>query len=456
MSLTKRNSIWYTRLLVGGKWKTKSTKCRDRRAAERVHAMRERASADPTHFAADTATLGSMIAAFLAAAKRTDRADGTQRMYDQKGRHLARVIGQTTKAAHVDARAVDAFCDTRLKEGASRNTIAKELITLRGILRLARRSGLYPHELDKVLPKWDAAYMPRETYLTPEQLNRLLCALPPNRRHYVRFAVATAGRHSELMAARPGDVDDARGVVFVRSTKTKKKGQGDRHVPITPLTSLLLAGVQLPLERWEDGSRTRDLAAACKRAGVPRVTANDLRRTHATWLVQAGVNDDTAGRAMGHASAEMVKRIYGRMSPEALAANVNAQIARGPVTQIGTHLGHENADQRGSTGTNWKRESAKCAGIFEFCGRGWGARTHDLRIWNPLANAVFCEELPLFLMQWDTFGTCRGSETPLQEKPGDRAAAKLVAWARELSAGRLAWDAADGFALAIGDGGEDQ
>jgi hypothetical protein len=124
--------------------------------------------------------------------------------------------------------------------------------------------------------------------------------------------------------------------VHLRSTQTRRKGYGDRPVAITDLTRYLLERVELPLQRWEDGNRVRDLAAACKQSGVPRVTPNDLRRTHATWLVQAGVNDGVAGRVMGHGSAEMVRRVCRRMNAKALGDVVRTQFHQASGTRNGT------------------------------------------------------------------------------------------------------------------------
>ena len=66
--------------------------------------------------------------------------------------------------------------------------------------------------------------------------------------------------------------------------------------------------------------------AACARAGIERCSPNDLRRTCATWLRAAGVAPDLIAPVMGHADTRMVERVYGRLSPQALATRLAAAL----------------------------------------------------------------------------------------------------------------------------------
>lgn len=93
----KRGGPWYTVVKVDGRWERKTTGVTSKEAALRILEEREREAADPTHHAANKTTLGAMITAFLATAKRAKWAEGTREMYEQKSRHLARVLGEDTK-----------------------------------------------------------------------------------------------------------------------------------------------------------------------------------------------------------------------------------------------------------------------------------------------------------------------------------------------------------------------
>jgi Phage integrase family len=63
----------------------------------------------------------------------------------------------------------------------------------------------------------------------------------------------------------------------------------------------------------------RDLAEACERAGIERCSPNDLRRTFASWQVEAGVPLFPIAQAMGHKDTRMLERVYGRQTPQQLA-----------------------------------------------------------------------------------------------------------------------------------------
>ncbi len=73
------------------------------------------------------------------------------------------------------------------------------------------------------------------------------------------------------------------------------------------------------------------LEDACKRAGIARVTPNDLRRTLASWLKQAGVDSFAVAQIPGHTTSRMVELVYGRIDQRTLAT----AMARLPI--LGLH-----------------------------------------------------------------------------------------------------------------------
>ena len=61
----------------------------------------------------------------------------------------------------------------------------------------------------------------------------------------------------------------------------------------------------------------RDLEAACKRAGIEKVSPNDFRRTFATWQAEEGVPDLVTSSLMGHTSSLMVRKVYAKIGDQA-------------------------------------------------------------------------------------------------------------------------------------------
>jgi integrase len=55
-----------------------------------------------------------------------------------------------------------------------------------------------------------------------------------------------------------------------------------------------------------------------KRAGIPRCTLHDLRRTFISHLAMAGVNEAVVKELAGHASISTTLRYYTRIMPQAL------------------------------------------------------------------------------------------------------------------------------------------
>lgn len=177
--------------------------------------------------------------------------------------------------------------------------------------------------------------------------------LEEDRRDYVIVMCQTGVRLKELHGIEALHVNLARRTLFVAGTKTKK---ARRSVPITPAVGAVLQGrmerfPRGPLfPRWDKVQR--DLYAAClriERAKNPEpakkgrkpvqnpkgnplpkaqrvrpqhpfdpVTPNDLRRTYASWLAQAGVPMLHAMKLMGHGSTQMLERVYAQLAPEHL------------------------------------------------------------------------------------------------------------------------------------------
>jgi integrase len=334
--LFRRGRTWYTWFYENGRRITRSTKCRDRSAAERVARQWERDAADPDHAAARTATLTDALQLLLKLdeeeVKAGRRSADTVEFHRTKAGHLVRVFETDANEQHVPfplarlrAFDVDGYISRRRSEGAADTTISKELIVLRKSLRLAIRAGLWRGRVDEVIPvAFSPGYEPRKRALTANELKKLLAELLPDRAARVAFIVATSACWRETELARRPDVGEELTTVLLRGTKRKTRF---RTVPIVSPAQQSLLEYALEHAKGEGdtlfqpwGNVRRDLADACEDAKIERCSPNDLRRTFASWQVEAGVPLFPIAQAMGHKDTRMLERVYGRQTPEQLAA----------------------------------------------------------------------------------------------------------------------------------------
>jgi len=257
-----------------------------------------------------------------------DCAPGTVDFYRLKAGHLLRLLGADLPLARLSINLVRDYIHARQEEGAKDGTVLKDIITLRRALRLAHEDGNLDREPAKLVPRFRVRYIPRDRWLTPEQLKGLLSKLEPDRKLWVLIASFAGARASEVERLCWEHVDLASGWVLLPGTKTAKSR---RRVPLAPELAEALAregNKSGPVVRPWSAVR-RDLGVACARAKVPRVTPNDLRRTFASWLKQAGNDSMVVAKLLGHSTSRMVELVYGHLSTkEYLGAIADLPILR--------------------------------------------------------------------------------------------------------------------------------
>lgn len=185
--------------------------------------------------------------------------------------------------------------------------------------------------------------------LSPEQAALLLDAIRPYRIYWsVLIALATGARRGEILALRWRNVDLGAGTIRIERSlehttdgglrfKTPKSGRSRAIVLPAKATEELH---RLKRERAEEllklGLRLDGDALVCARAdgepmlptslthefakiagsvpGVPRVRFHDLRHSHATQLLGAGVHPKVAQERLGHASIGITMDLYSHAS----------------------------------------------------------------------------------------------------------------------------------------------
>jgi len=366
----------------------KATRCINEAAASARADEFERRFADPHHAAAAAATLEGSVKAYFADLDRRGRSAATKEIAAQKCGHFVRLWGHDLSMSDFEARApqmVVAYIDQRKGEGASPFTVKKELGQLSQVLTIARYLGTFRRPLEEVFPPYlSGEHKPRTRKPSFDEVRRLLAQFGDRRAAHLAFFVATGARLGEAQRARREDVDLAAGVVRLRGTK---RPTADAQVPITrlarPLVEWLLErapGRHLLFAPW--GKLHRDVAAACVRAGIERVTPNDLRRSFASWhreaIAASGGADKTAAelvsKLLRHTTDKLAQTTYAKLEAPEVGRAVDARL--GGVS--GLYLGDAST---ASTGALLHEESqGECAppAEFESAPNGLGIRRQSL------------------------------------------------------------------------------
>jgi|GEM_PF-968378 len=374
--LYKRGGIWWCRVRDRrGRIVRKSTGCRDYEAAARATADFERAAIDPVHEAATKALFGGSVMDYLTDLDRRGRSPATKKIARQKTGHFVRIWGAKMPMAKISGPLVLEYIDKRRGEGVVQFTIKKELDHLGQILTIARYLGKFHLPNERVIPPYfSGEHKPRERVLTVDEISSLLPCLRPDRAAHVAWFIATGGRLEESYRAQRGDEDFDNAVVHVRGTKTKGS---DDYVPITPVSRALLdfaldnapGKKGLLFERW--GKLHRDLAAACKRAGIAKATPNDLRRTFGTLHKLAGLDTQTVSKMLRHTTDKLAQTTYAKVGGEPLAEFVNRKLqsadgsGKSTVPDLYRRTGTDRVNCPNGTGetaekTSDRRSSVEC------------------------------------------------------------------------------------------------
>jgi len=221
------------------------------------------------------------------------------------------------------------YRDTRLAQGLATNTVRLELAIISHLFNIAKKEwgmDYLANPLDNVTrPK---SSTPRDRRLLPEEETALWDALRTCRNSYVlplaQFAVETAMRKSEMLALTWKDVNLARRVAQV---VTSKNGDA-RTVPLSLRAVELLNG----LVRAEDGrvfavsSEALDSAwaRAKERAGLQDLHFHDLRHEGTSrYALSVGRNLLKLQRITGHKTLQMLTR-YTHLNVEDILEDMDA------------------------------------------------------------------------------------------------------------------------------------
>lgn len=302
MTLYRRNRKYSIQLWVDGVRHLKSTGTTNRREAEAIerefreelnrrrHQIRE---------ASPEMTFANLAARFLA--------DGSPRPY-----HLDRFkvllpyfgefpIGRISKPAVREYRAARRKAKPLLTE----STLNRDIEALRRVLYWGVDEGfLTANPIARI--RLSRARRKPKPILSVTEEDKLLAAAALHLRDIIIIALDTGMRRGEILNQRREHIDLNRRVIAVTRSKTAE-GEA-REIPLTArLTELLTKplrdqpnGLLFTFNKKPIRKIKTAWKAAIRRAGIRYLRFHDLRHTHNTRLMEAGVIQDVRMALMGH------------------------------------------------------------------------------------------------------------------------------------------------------------
>jgi len=230
------------------------------------------------------------------------------------------------------------------KDEASPSTANRYLALLRAILRAARDDWEW---IDKV-PRVRLFPEPkrRVRWITREEAQRLLSALPSHLAAMAAFSLATGLRQSNVSLLRWDQLDIARGMAWIHADQSKS----GRAIAV-PLNEDALSVLRQRQGRDETYvftyrgkpltcPNTRAWRQALLKAGIEDFRWHDLRHTWASWHVQSGTSLQELQELGGWSSFEMVLR-YAHLAADHLkgaASRIQSTIVTQPEQTKGLRL----------------------------------------------------------------------------------------------------------------------
>lgn len=216
---------------------------------------------------------------------------------------------------------MDSIRHARKSDDVTNDSVNPTLEVLRGILRMAADLEW----LDKV-PKITMFREPpkRVRWLKPDDADWLVGKLPEHLAEMARFTLATGLRESNVTGLAWGQVDMSRRCAWIHADQAKA-----RKAITVPLNEEAMAVLERQMGKHPtrvfthqgkgiSKANTKAWRKALDRAGIQDFRWHDLRRTWASWHVQAGTPLPVLQELGGWQSYEMVLR-YAHLAPGHLA-----------------------------------------------------------------------------------------------------------------------------------------
>lgn len=316
----RRSDTWYVVWAEGRRSRRISTKTTDKRLAERFLAQFQAIEAAPP----DHITITVLADAYLA--ERIEAGVKYPKAIENSLRHIKAHFGDLTPDM-ITRQTVRNYTAQRRKI-VQDSTIDKELRFLRQALKFGVREKWTTEEPHIAVPGQAA---PRQRFLTRNEFAAIYFhASPLHLRLYLALSIDTLARGKHIMALTWDRIDFERGIVWYMPHDPSSKKRV-RPAPMSDRLRTILerakeAAMTDAVIEW-DGEPVLNVRKAWERArrlsGVAHVTKHDLRRTGASWAIQAGESFDRVASLLGD-TVEMTKSTYAVFAPAHLRSVVDS------------------------------------------------------------------------------------------------------------------------------------
>ena len=308
-------------------------------------------------------TFGAYLTRRWLPGKKINLATSTFDSYRRKvDRHILPTLGRVPirrlRSEQLDALYESMLRPTDRSRPLAPKTVLEVHLIIRGALADAEKRGLVNRNVALVAHAPRLRSIPKvepETW-TAQQLQAFLAAVAGHRLFPALWVLAATGmRRSELLGLRWKDIDLAtgaiklnRGLVSVGYELHESRGKtanARRRIELDPTSIEVLSA-------WRQWQRTERVAVGAsvpdrvftdcdggpvhpdklsqtfdrlvRRAGVPVIRLHDLRHTHATLLIDAGVPVKVVSERLGHATATFTIETYQHVQPSMQTRAVDA------------------------------------------------------------------------------------------------------------------------------------
>lgn len=305
-NLELRNKTWYFRAMIDGRLYRRSTGFHDLKSAKR------RASDFERDIRAGVVWGEKPVPTFETWTETCLRIlTGGKKDPARDTNSVQHALKRWASCKLTDIRPTDCedYIQARLLSGAARGTVAREVVILVRMFRMAVNDELLKRnpwaEVRRVTG--DA----RDRVLTLEEERRLRAHLADPFERYLTVALATGLREAEQLHLRPIDIRD--GIIWVQGEHAKR-GKG-RVVPLRPEAKRALEGmwpIHPEARFWPQTSNILRyfFRKAGDAAGLTRFHVHDLRRTFATRAAESGMLLVHLQQILGHASPQTTAKYY--------------------------------------------------------------------------------------------------------------------------------------------------